>query len=170
MITTIGSLKRLANYMAGQLKSAVAITGGTIAGTTINSSTVGATTPAAGKFTTLESTGTLKCGTYNIRSIAATVSAAGTNQATATALTADINDVTTVGASTGVILPTPVAGMKITVLSDGANNLLVYPHSSGTIDGGTANTAVTLTSTKRCDYIATSTTAWKSVQLGAVSG
>lgn len=164
MITTIGSLKRLANYMAGQLKSAVAITGGTI-----NGATVGATTPAAGKFTTLESTGNLTCGANHIRTIAATVSAAGTNQATATALTADINNVTNVGASTGVRLPTAVTGMKISVFSNGANNLLVYPHTSGTIDGGSANTAVTLTSTKRCDYIATSTTAWISAQLGVVS-
>lgn len=33
---TIGGLKRLSNYMAGQLKSAVSITGGTITGTTLS--------------------------------------------------------------------------------------------------------------------------------------
>lgn len=164
MFLTIGGLKRLSQYMGGQLKAAVAITGGTI-----NGATVGATSATTGKFTTLESTGTLKCGTNMIRSVAATVSAAGTSQATATALTADINNVTTVGSGTGVILPVPVAGTKITVFSNGANNLLVYPNSGATIDANSANTAVTLTFTKRCDYIATSATAWLSAQLGATS-
>jgi len=44
---TIGGLKRLSNYLAGQLKSAVSITGGTISGvalsTTSSSSTGGIT-------------------------------------------------------------------------------------------------------------------------------
>jgi hypothetical protein len=57
---TIGGLKRLTNYLGGQLKSAVAITGGTINGTAI-----GGTTAAAGAFTTLGATGTVtaKSGT-----------------------------------------------------------------------------------------------------------
>lgn len=169
MYLTIGGLKRLALYMGGQLKSAVSITGGTLSGVTVNNSAIGGTTPAAGAFTTLSASGNLTCSGNSIRSVAATVSAAGTDQATATALTADINDVTTVGSGSGVKLPTAVTGMKITVFSDGANNLLVYPATGGAIDGGTANSAATLTSTKRCDFVALSTTAWKSAQLGAVS-
>lgn len=43
---TLGELVRANLYMAGQRSNAVAITGGTINGTTI-----GATTPAAGHFT-----------------------------------------------------------------------------------------------------------------------
>lgn len=169
MFLTIGGLKRLSQYIGGQLASAVAFTGGTIAGVTINSSAIGGTTPAAGAFTTLSATGTLTCSGNSVRSVAATVSAAGTNQATATALTADINVVTTVGSGAGVKLPTAVTGMKITVFSDGANNLAVYPATGGKIDALAANTAVTLTSTKRCDFIALSSTAWKSAQLGVTS-
>lgn len=37
---TIGGLKRLSLYLAGQLKSAVSITGGTISGVTISNSTI----------------------------------------------------------------------------------------------------------------------------------
>ena len=43
---TIGSLRRLSQYMAGQLASAVAITGGTISGVTLTG-TVTPTLPAA---------------------------------------------------------------------------------------------------------------------------
>lgn len=164
MYLTIGGLKRLSQYIGGQLASAVAFTGGTINGTAI-----GGTTPAAGAFTSLSASGNLTTTGNSIRSVAATVSAAGTSQATATALTADINDVTTVGSGSGVRLPTAIAGMKITVFSDGANNLLVYPATGATIDAASANTAVTLSSTKRCDYIALSSTAWRSAQLGATS-
>jgi len=58
MFLTIGALKRLSGYLAGQLKSAVSITGGAIDGTT-----VGATTASTGKFTTLTTTrgGTFTC-------------------------------------------------------------------------------------------------------------
>lgn len=62
MFLTIGGLKRLSQYLGGQLKSAVSITGGTIAGVTLTGSayngTVGATTPSTGAFTTLSSSGT----------------------------------------------------------------------------------------------------------------
>ena len=40
-----------------QVTSAVAITGGTITGVTINNSTIGATTPSTGAFTTISATG-----------------------------------------------------------------------------------------------------------------
>lgn len=40
---TIGALKRLSLYLAGQLKSAVSITGGTIAGVTISGATISGT-------------------------------------------------------------------------------------------------------------------------------
>ena len=49
---TIGALKRLSLYMAGQLKSAVAITGGSIAGTTMSGNTVTSETNSGGTFST----------------------------------------------------------------------------------------------------------------------
>ena len=69
---SIGGLKRLSLYLAGQLKSAVAITGGTINGTAI-----GGTTPAAGAFTTLASTSSSSTGGYTAKSGTAVPASAG---------------------------------------------------------------------------------------------
>lgn len=62
------------------------------------------------------------------------VTAAGTNQATATPLTADFNYVNSVASGTGVSLPTPKIGNLITVVNNGANTLLVYPAVGTAID------------------------------------
>lgn len=73
------------------------------------------------------------------------VSAAGTTQGTGTALTSDYNNVTTVGASAGVVLPTAVAaGRRVVVKNNGANALAVYPPSGGALDALAANAAVTI--------------------------
>lgn len=77
-------------------------------------------------------------------SVAAAVSAAGTTQATATALTADYNVVTTVGAGSGVVLPATVAGLAIEVINKGASALLVYPPVSSAFDGLATNAAISL--------------------------
>lgn len=74
---------------------------------------------------------------------AAAVSAAGTTQGNATALTADVNAVTTVASGTGVVLPANV-GQETTVFNRGANALLVYPASSAKIDGASTNAAVSV--------------------------
>ncbi len=56
------------------------------------------------------------------------ISAAGTNQATATILTKEINRIDTVGVGTGVIdNAAPTVGFKRTVQNNGANDLLYYP-------------------------------------------
>jgi hypothetical protein len=52
-----------------------AITGGTIAGATINTSTIGVTTPAAGKFTTLTTTGATVLGSTVVDAALYTASA-----------------------------------------------------------------------------------------------
>jgi hypothetical protein len=76
------------------------------------------------------------------------IAAAGTTQGTATALTAtaddQIHEVTTVAASSGVILPSSSASMRQTVTNRGASPLAVYPASTGTIDGGAASAAITV--------------------------
>lgn len=74
----------------------------------------------------------------------ASVSAAGTTQGTATALTLDYNNVTTVAANSGVVLPVSSAGRRITVKNNGANALTVYPASTGTIDALSANTGLSV--------------------------
>ena len=94
---------------------------------------------------------------------ATSISAAGTTQATATALTADYNYVTTVAASAGVILPTPVLGREITVVNRGANPLTLYPATGGAIDGAGTNNGVTIPVNGVIVVSAQSTTQWFTV-------
>ena len=81
------------------------------------------------------------------------VSAAGTTQGTATQLTAQIANVTTVTAGSGVNLPgavvsttTQSAGLQVFVENNGANPLSVYPAQGATSDtiNGNASTVPTL--------------------------
>ena len=156
------------------------ITGGTIAGAAINSSTVGATTPATGAFTTLSSTGlatlasaavtaNITVGGYVAGSVGNALTAAGTTRADALQLAKQVNNITTAGANTGVILPVGVVGMRITVFNGGANAIKVYASASETIDGTAGATGVTLTNAKRADYFFTAANNWISAQLGVVS-
>jgi hypothetical protein len=71
------------------------------------------------------------------------VSAAGTTQGTATAISADVVVVTTVGSGAGVVLPLVGHG-SMTVFNAGANVLKVYPGSGASITPLSANTAMTL--------------------------
>lgn len=100
------------------------------------------------------------------------LTAVGTTRATGLALTAQVNNVTTAAASTGVVLPSISAvgvGTEITVFNNGANAIQVYTNNASTVDGVAGDTGVPLTNTKRCKYVAISATAWLSYQLGVVS-
>jgi len=70
------------------------------------------------------------------------VTAAGTTQGTATALTSTISSVDTVASGTGVILPAALAGYTITVTNHGVNTLLLYPATGETVEGLAVNTAM----------------------------
>lgn len=66
---------------------------------------------------------------------ATSISAAGTTQGTATALTSADNEVTSVGVGSGVILPSAAtAGDTVTVFNAGTNTLKVYPYTSEQIN------------------------------------
>lgn len=100
------------------------------------------------------------------------VSAAGTNQATGTALAANLNQLTTVGASTGVVMPAAVAGLALMIANKGANNVQVYGNGSDTIDGTAGATGVTLghtAGTNSCMFFCCVAGTWISAKLGAVS-
>lgn len=88
------------------------------------------------------------------------ISAAGSNQSTATAITDDINVIGTVGSGQGVRLPTASVGMTKIVENQGANTLLVYPASGGQIDAAGANVAISLPVGYMIQFVATSTTQW----------
>lgn len=146
---------------------------------------VGGVTPAAGTFTTLNSTGATSLGAttltsssitgnastsgYNLASVGNALTAAGTNRATALVIAKEINNITTATASTGALLPVGVVGMRITVFNGGASAITVYANGSETIDGTAGATGVALTNAKRCIYEFTAANTWISAQLGVVS-
>tara|TARA_R110000868_G_scaffold335787_2_gene596651 strand:- start:3649 stop:4014 length:366 start_codon:yes stop_codon:yes gene_type:complete len=72
------------------------------------------------------------------------VSAAGTTQATATAINAGNVVVTTAAASSGVILPSGVIGDDLGILNLGANAVTVYPPVGEQINALSANTGFLL--------------------------
>jgi hypothetical protein len=97
---------------------------------------------------------------YTIASVSTGISAAGTAQGNATALGNMFNVVSTVASGAGVVLPTAVAGMRISVINTSANALLVYPATSGIINSAAANAAYSQPAGARLDYISTSGTQW----------
>ncbi len=99
-------------------------------------------------------------GRVAFKSLATGVSAAGTTQGTATALTRSFNEVTTVAASAGVVLPAPEAGEIVMVANQGANALSVYPASGHSINNLSANTAQSLATDTRRVFFALSTSKW----------
>lgn len=88
------------------------------------------------------------------------LTATGSDQAGALGLSVDYNIVTTVAASTGVRLPTAVAGRRIIVTNRGANTLNVYPATGGVIDSLATNAATTVAAGKSSSFVATSGTQW----------
>ena len=98
---------------------------------------------------------------YHFRSVQTAISAAGTAQGNATALTKEVNVVSTVASGAGVVLPTAVAGMEIKIINTAANSLLVYPASTGIINSLAANAAFTLGATSgMITFTAVSGTQW----------
>jgi len=89
-----------------------------------------------------------------------TVSAAGTTQGTATAITTDIAVVTTVAAGSGVVLPNAAGGKYAVVINRGANALNVYPASGHSFDGLAVNTPVVLPVNGYIELFGSSTSSW----------
>ena len=100
------------------------------------------------------------------------LTATGTTRADALALTKAVNRLTTVAASTGVVLPSAATvgiGGVVEIYNDGANVAKVYGPGSDTIDGTAGSTGVNLTNAKRCRYRVVAANTWISAQLGVVS-
>jgi hypothetical protein len=151
------------------------IAGGNVTGQVANALVAGTVYTAAqpnitsvGTLTSLTSSGNisganLTATAYHIRSVQTGISAAGTVQGNATALTKEFNTVSTVNSGTGVVLPTAVAGMAIIITNTSANNLLVYPASTGIINTQAANAAYTHVAGATLQYVAMSATQWYTV-------
>lgn len=104
-----------------------------------------------------------------LQTVSATVSAAGSTQGGATALTSDINIVTTVGSGQGVVLQTTAAGKTVIVVNKGANALLVYPAVSSAIDALSTNTGFSLAVGSWAMFNGVSTTLWYSTNNAAIA-
>jgi hypothetical protein len=73
------------------------------------------------------------------------VAAAGSTQGTATAIVSNITVLTSVPASSGVVLPAGVTpGVRFVVLNNTATAATVYPPVGGTLNGGSANAGITV--------------------------
>lgn len=93
------------------------------------------------------------------------VAAAGTNQATGGALSANaMNVVSAADGTKGVTLPTAVAGKTLRVYSSvAANGLPVYPASGGTINSGSVDASVTIEGQTLAIFEATTATNWAAI-------
>ena len=132
--------------------------GGSISGAIAVTGSISATANLSGKFIQ--------------GSVGNALSGAGTTRADATALTNSINNVTTMAASTGVVLPASASvgvGGSVIVFNGGANVGKVYAAGSDTIDGTAGTTGVSLTNAKRCAYILVAANTFLSAQLGVPS-
>lgn len=72
-----------------------------------------------------------------------TLTATGTDQAGALALTNTYNRFTTVASGAGGRIASGANGMMI-VINNGANALLLYPATGGTINGGSTNASISI--------------------------
>jgi hypothetical protein len=124
---------------------------------------------SVGTLTSLNSSGNITAPShiantgYFVRSVSASVSAAGSTQGTGTALTTEFNRVSTVTSGSGVVLPTATAGMAIVVVNTSANSLLVYPATGATINSLATNSGYSHVTLATLQYIAISNTQWYTV-------
>lgn len=89
--------------------------------------------------------------------VALALSAAGATQGTATVLSAQFNELTTVNAGTGVLLPATI-GIPTYIYNRGANTVNVYPPSGAQINAAGTNTAVTIAANGTANYTMLSAT------------
>ena len=151
---TGGLITATGNVSGGNLTTAgvVAATGNVSGGNLTTAGVVAATGNVSGA--------NIISTAYTIASVGTSISAAGTAQGNATAIGNMFNVVSTVASGAGVVLPTAVAGMRISVINTSANALLVYPASNGIINSAAANAAYSQPAGARLDYISTSSTQW----------
>lgn len=96
-------------------------------------------------------------------STSASVSAAGTVQGDATALTKTYNIVTTATVDQGVVLPDATTGKVTKVINATAVNIKLYPASAEQIDSLGTNVAKNLAPGASLEVVAASSSLWKSL-------
>lgn len=101
----------------------------------------------------------------------ASPAAAGNSAGTATAITADVNEVTNSDGTTGVILPVGVAGMRIKVVNSVTTVtaiLKVYPDTGGQINGGGANVAANVGPGMTAEFVCTAALTWQMEKIASI--
>lgn len=113
---------------------------------------------------TLNVTGVVTFGAASIYKGATGITAFATGgQTSATALTAEVNFVTTVAtAADSVKLPVAALGAKVVVFNDGANSVNIFPVSGSSIDALGTDVAYALAAGLSREFWGKSTTVWKS--------
>lgn len=91
------------------------------------------------------------------------VSAAGTTQATATILSRPINNVTSVPANSGVILPAATPGMRVMVRNATGTTVRVYPNTGAQINTLGNNVQLNLETSANLEFVAFTATQWYTV-------
>lgn len=91
--------------------------------------------------------------------VSTALTATGSTQGTALAVPSNINQFTTVAASTGAILPaTAQPSDEYVIMNAGANALLVYPPSGASIGAGAANAGFSVAAGKSAYFFFVSPT------------
>jgi len=94
-------------------------------------------------------------GTVETTASIGTLAAAGTTQAGASAIAAEITTITNNTAANGVILPVPTQGQKFYIIPALVTNApLVYPPVGGSINFGTVNAGVAIPARKMTTLVA----------------
>lgn len=131
---------------------------------TFNNLTVTGNLNVTGNITANSITATTLTATSNIvTGVQTGITATGSTQATAFAITKDINvvSVSTTGSADGVILPSVGPGYRITVINtDTVDEVKVYPAVGGQINALAVNAAFTVTSGGKLDFVSVSATQW----------
>lgn len=92
------------------------------------------------------------------------VAATGTNQATGAALSDCVTSVTAADGTKAVVLPAASAGRLMVVYNSVATNgLPIFPATSGTINGGSANAAITIEGKTLAILVGIDSTNWAAV-------
>jgi hypothetical protein len=88
------------------------------------------------------------------------ITAAGTTQATATPLSRPINNISSVSANTGVLLPAATPGMRVMIRNGSAISLRVYPAAGAQINTLGNNAFFLLETLANLEFVAFSSTQW----------
>ncbi len=102
-------------------------------------------------------------GRAALKANGAALSAAGSTQGTATVISKQTNEFTTVGSGQGAVLPSPEQGEFIFIANAGANALSVYPASGHSINALSVNTAFSVAAGKNAMFWAATASKWYSL-------